>query len=1023
MPALEKQLVLHRFMCGQFGGEGLYPLVKALNDADDDGFYRALLNRETTLCENLREQLPAYDENIDAISRRLKITDDHGRTWKPFQYLALMFTEHYLELYFSDIDGLLAKLNECNAQHFAARDIPEYTADDLRKLAFQSATGSGKTLLLHANILQYRRCLEKHNRLRELNKVILVTPDEGLSNQHIAAFAASGIAAQHFSDDDFTADLSGNNVVDVIDLHKLAEKKGVKRVALEAFEDNNLILVDEGHLGMGGNKWRDYRKQLAENGFTFEYSATFNQAVAGNGAGIAKLRREYGKAILFDYSYKFFYNDGYGKDYHITNLREDGDADTANLYLLACLLMFYQQCRVFRDNRGAWSEYNIAPPLWVFLGRTVIGQTANGDHTKSDVVSIVRFLAWVQNNKPAVTAGIRQLIDGDAELLDENNAELFANRFDQIKHSSPATIYNDLRDIIFRGRGRLRIAHLTGEDELQLRVGDCAPFGVINVGDAAGLYALLRNHSDEFQTYKDAFSKPLFAEVDNDHSPVNVVIGARKFVAGWNSWRVSTMGLMHVGTGEGPQIIQMFGRGVRLKGRGMSLKRHDKIMQAPSARNEKLKVLETLNVFGVRANYMERFRQYLGQQGIPKRVDFSVRTTPHPPGDGWQMIKKRDDVGEYRFSAERPALPETTETRIELNRYPHLQTLAAGDAQVAGSARNIGLFCKTQLACMNNLTIYHKVLDRKHRNGWHNMTISRDTVDRLLEKNDWYTLYIPPEKMEWTSYRRVREWEALAVDLICEYAKRFWRKQQRGWEQSNLEVAPLQSDHPGFVAEYKLSVDKNETELIDAVKEFVDAVAANDYAITNAVVPQQLSLLTDAIHAYIPLLHATPQNKIQVSPVALNDGEKNFAVWLAKLTQDQNSLLAGKETYLMRNLSRGKGVSFFNAHSFYPDFILWIKQGDRQDVLFIDPKGLQRYDYKTHDKVKLHKRIKETQAKMQANHPRLHLHSYIWSTTPADQIGADQLRSEASYRRKGVYFAQYQKDEIERLLQHALTNP
>ena len=35
------------------------------------------------------------------------------------------------------------------------------------------------------------------------------------------------------------------------------------------------------------------------------------------------------------------------------------------------------------------------------------------------------------------------------------------------------------------------------------------------------------------------------------------------FIAGWNSWRVSTMGLMHVGVGEGSEIIQMFGRGVR----------------------------------------------------------------------------------------------------------------------------------------------------------------------------------------------------------------------------------------------------------------------------------------------------------------------------------------------------------------------------------------------------------------------------------------------------------------------------
>ena len=37
---------------------------------------------------------------------------------------------------------------------------------------------------------------------------------------------------------------------------------------------------------------------------------------------------------------------------------------------------------------------------------------------------------------------------------------------------------------------------------------------------------------------------------------------------GWNSWRVSNMGLLNIGRNEGSEIIQLFGRGVRLRGRG-----------------------------------------------------------------------------------------------------------------------------------------------------------------------------------------------------------------------------------------------------------------------------------------------------------------------------------------------------------------------------------------------------------------------------------------------------------------------
>jgi len=57
---------------------------------------------------------------------------------------------------------------------------------------------------------------------------------------------------------------------------------GDKTVAVEAFEGNNLVLVDEGHRGTGtaAGAWMSRRDALVRGGFAFEYSATFGQAVA-----------------------------------------------------------------------------------------------------------------------------------------------------------------------------------------------------------------------------------------------------------------------------------------------------------------------------------------------------------------------------------------------------------------------------------------------------------------------------------------------------------------------------------------------------------------------------------------------------------------------------------------------------------------------------------------------------------------------------------------------------------------------
>src|SRR5699024_8943807 len=104
-----------------------------------------------------------------------------------------------------------------------------------------------------------------------------------------------------------------------------------KTVSIDSFEQNNLVLVDEAHRGLAGDVWYDYRTRLsADGGFAFEYSATFKQALRTLNPKKAKeqaLLEEYCKSIIMDYSYKFFYNDGYGKEYRIYNLRSGIDEE------------------------------------------------------------------------------------------------------------------------------------------------------------------------------------------------------------------------------------------------------------------------------------------------------------------------------------------------------------------------------------------------------------------------------------------------------------------------------------------------------------------------------------------------------------------------------------------------------------------------------------------------------------------------------------------------------------------------
>ncbi|GAB4266256.1 hypothetical protein [Thermincola ferriacetica] len=57
--------------------------------------------------------------------------------------------------------------------------------------------------------------------------------------------------------------------------------------------------------------------------------------------------------------------------------------------------------------------------------------------------------------------------------------------------------------------------------------------------------------------------------------------------------------------------------------------------------------------------------------------------------------------------------------------------------------------------------------------------------------------------------------------------------------------------------------------------------------------------------------------------------------------ENHREFFKDKELYLLRNQSRGKGIGFFEAGNFYPDFILWILYNGKQYITFVDPKGIR----------------------------------------------------------------------------------
>ena len=978
-------------------------------------FYKSLDVHLQSTAQVTRADLLRYEHNIVSHSLAINEKRDRPIVWKYYQWLSLLFAEIYLDRFFSDRDALLDSLNQYVTSFNAywngagiATGITPYALDDLNKLCLQNATGSGKTLLMHVNFLQFRHYAAKSPFKHDLTRTVLITPNEGLSLQHAREMKGSNITAQRLLTDSGDLLSSGKNglrQVDYTEVTKLGDTDGPNVIATRNLGDQNLLLVDEAHRGMGSQEergWFGSRARLSEKGFVFEYSATLKEAVSA--AKRPEIEASYAKTILFDYSYRYFYEDGYGKDYRIFNLPRTF-AELEFSYLTACLLSFYQQLKLFEDKHALYAPYNIEKPLWVFVGSSVTKATGTTAEkaTVSDVGKILAFIAKFLKNEATSAAEINHILTGNAEqtgLLDEHGGDIFAGGFVYLQQLMlregwhPADLFRDILDKLFQNKagGELSIARIKGdENEIMLRVGQAdKPFGLINVGDASGLASHIGEQGfDNVAVLESEFSETMFGQINLSSSPLNLLIGSKRFVEGWDCWRVSTLGLMHVGKSEGAQIIQLFGRGVRLKGHDWSLQRSG--FATPTHQPELIQYVETLNVFGIEADFMERFRKFLEEEELPRNDQKTVVTVPltvtYDFGQRLKVLrprKKRGDGREYDFKRDGavPALgfvPDKFRQKgVSIDWYPRIQSLESKKGTKLG-AKEETVFAEGHLAFLDYDDLFFRLEKFKRERTWHNLNIAKPMLESLLSDRTWYKLVVPSGKMAFTDFLNVALWQEMAAELLQRFAEEYYNYCKAAFIEPRLELREIEKSDGSLpdADEYQLIVDASEVALINDIRTLTGEIAARKGGVLRA---RDLKACLFGSHLYEPVLHVAKGSRIQIAPVSLNESEFKFLDDLRLYIERNGAKLAseGVELFLLRNESRGRGVGFFEAGNFYPDFLLWLVRGGKQHLAFVEPHGLQ-HEGPGHKKIEFHRVIKDIQARLASDN--VVLNSFIVTPT------------------------------------------
>ncbi|HDK5263273.1 TPA: DEAD/DEAH box helicase family protein [Klebsiella pneumoniae] len=1087
--SFHQELVLNRWVLGFFEGGTLAALKMRLGDdrfegIDEDGqtkFFHELVRGLFDPDKVPEADLRRYDLNIvahwQAITERRNKLEGHELQMKYFQYLSLLFTELYLDWYFNHRQDLLDGLNEEMALYRAevgAEPFRDFEADDLNKIAFWNATGSGKTLLLHVNIHQYLHYFQAGRSGSYPDKIILLTPNEGLSRQHLEELELSGFGFSQFFN---KAQTPPRGTIEIIDINKLGDEMGDKTVAVDAFEGNNLVLVDEGHRGTGtaAGAWMARRDALVRGGFAFEYSATFGQAVAkglivekaeeeqlkskwkltypGQRFNLASAKADtalalssedkrrtriiatreiYAKCILFDYSYKFFYEDGYGKESLILNMNGDAyeQADNARKYFTACLLAYYQQLWLWGMHRDKLADFNIEKPLWVFVGNTVSGE-------ESDILEVVSFLADFLNNNAQIKTWLADLIADKAQILDAKGNNIFSGRFTPLMGFGGRIddLYADILLRVFNAsaRQRLKLVNIkSSKGELALRVGDAEPFGLINIGDDAKFFGLAES-TDTFDSERDDFGGALFGTLNNKDSRLNVLIGSRKFTEGWSSWRVSTMGLLNMGKGEGSQIIQLFGRGVRLKGKDFSLKRS---LTHERPKGLHLDKLETLNIFGVKADYMAAFKDYLREEGITPsdevlELDFPTRANL-PKGklktlalkDGYkdnqrQGFKRTHFPWLYEIPAEFQGKIKPPHVALDL--YPRVEALSSkGSVAVSATeARNKAKLNQTLFATFNWDRIYLALQEYKIQRSWSNLRLERQRlIDFCSDAQDWYTLFIPAAELVVTNFADIRRQEDILLRLLTDYTDRFYNSLKKGYEGQFYDITHIDEEHGSMLNLYQFEIENSDDGLeylakLEVLKKLVTEGRIGEANQWSA--PHMVAISFDR-HLYYPLLALEDKDAVplKLRPLAFDaPSEWEFVRDLETFynSSEGKEAIGPRSLYLLRNADREeKGLGFALAGNFYPDFLLWLVDdaSGKQWLTFVDPKGLRNLDL-SHPKLGLYKEVKALEATLaeqaKAGEAPLVLNAFVLSPTKfSDLLNVGDPIRKAELESRNVLF-------------------
>ncbi len=656
---------------------------------------------------------------------------------------------------------------------------------------------------------------------------------------------------------------------------------------------NNYVILDEAHKGdKQESKRQNIFSILAKNGFLFNFSATFTDesdiaTTVYNLNQAVWVKKGYGKKLfLLDNDLKAF------KEKSDLNEIEKQRATLKSLLLLS-LAKKYKLSNVYHD------------PMMVVFTNSVNTVEADAELFFRTLQTIAKDdLEDVFNE---AKNELKNEFKATKYLVTDKDGEGISELAEQVIQIS----FNELKELVFYAKNGNIEAIVNPKDKTEIAFkldSTDKPFCLIKIGDISSwLKEKLKGIKIDETFKEESYFKSL------DDSSINILLGSRAFYEGWDTTRPNIMLFLNIGMDKEAKkfVTQSIGRGMRVESVDGSRQRIDFIDTDKKADiSQNAKTLETLFVISTNKEAINSIVSWQEEQN--KGID-------------WHEVSlEKNEVNDKTLFIPTYKLHKISANKINNKNSFKLSSKNREDLKIYVNNLGKELFAlKHKLFNKSECDLFFEMVN-KNNAFFIDENIHYKSLDILIEKLK-NRLYVKQSKVD--------SFKALNDEIIHFKKIKVREDKKEEFSEKIKETIDLKYLSENELKEKIFNNEINIDDIQKYRKTFIEFEDAKFHKMLN--------------HYYNPLISGDKLNWIKniIS-------EESEIVFLKELEKICNAIDIKYDWWMFSKLNQYYDKNIFIPYAedseekpFYPDFIFWLQKGNKQTILFIDPKGNKHTAY------------------------------------------------------------------------------